>query len=136
MKTAKYPHIMKKHLLLACMACFSLAALADDINLYIVNNASEKTSYAVSDLQKITFSEGNVVLTHTNGQTTAVAISEVSSMYFDTETAEAINLVRDGEVNLDNATIYDLSGRRLNGLQRGVNIIRTAEGKSLKIVKK
>lgn len=127
---------MKKRILSALLACFSLAAMADDINLYIVDTASEKTSYAVSDLQKITFADGNVVLTHTNGATTAVAIAKVSSMYFDTETAEAISLVRDGEVNLANAEIYDLSGRRLSGLQRGVNIIRTAEGKSLKVVKK
>lgn len=127
---------MKKSILLALVACFSLVAMADDFNLYIVNNAEEKTTYPVSELQKITFSDGNVVLSHTNGSTTEVSISKISTMYFDTASSDAIELVKDGEVSLEGATVYDLAGRRVNGLQRGVNIVKTADGKSVKIVKK
>lgn len=127
---------MKKSILLALVACFSLVAMADDFNLYIVNNSAEKTSYPVSELQKITFSDGNVVLSHTDGQTTQVSISKISTMYFDTASSDAIELVKNGEVSLEGATVYDLAGRRVNGLQRGVNIVKTADGKSVKIVKK
>lgn len=127
---------MKKSILLALVACFSLVAMADDFNLYIVNNAEEKTTYPVSELQKITFSDGNVVLSHTNGSTTEVSISKISTMYFDTASSDAIELVKDGEVSLEGATVYDLAGRRVNGLQRGVNIVKTVDGKSVKIVKK
>jgi len=127
---------MKKSIFLALVACFSLTAMADDFSLYIENTSEEKTSYRVSELQKITFSDGNVVLSHTDGQTTQVAISKISTMYFDTASTDAIELVKNGEISLEGATVYDLAGRRVNGLQRGVNIVKTADGRSIKIVKK
>ena len=38
---------------------------------------------------------------------------------------------------VDNAEgIYDLNGRRLNELQRGVNIVRRRDGSTVKVVKK
>lgn len=48
---------------------------------------------------------------------------------------DAINAVK-GEISGKPVQIYNVSGARINALQRGVNIVRTADGKTVKIVKK
>ena len=71
-----------KRILLAFVALFaSLSMFADDeTGLYIV--ASETSTYAVSDLKKITFSNGNVVVEKKDGTSTTTAMSSISRMYF------------------------------------------------------
>lgn len=71
-----------KRILLAFIATFvSLSMFADDeTGLYIV--ASETSIYAVSDLKKITFSNGNVVVESIDGTSTTTAMSSISRMYF------------------------------------------------------
>lgn len=71
-----------KRILFAIIATFaSLSVFADDeTGLYIV--ASETSTYAVSELKKITFSDGNVVVEKTDGTSTTTAMSSISRMYF------------------------------------------------------
>ena len=88
-----------KRFLTAVMALFlTLTAFADDeFGLYIVTS-SETTTTSVSTLQKITFSNGNVVVQTTDGNTLSTAMADISKMYFDylsTDTGLK------GDVNLD-----------------------------------
>lgn len=96
---------MKRFLSVALAMSLALCALAEDFNLYIINSASEKTSYAVSDLQKITFDSGMVVITASDGTSTSVNISDISQMYFNTETADAINALEQAAIRFDGQTI-------------------------------
>lgn len=57
--------------------------------------------------------------------------SSVKAIFFDDE-ATGINGVEEIQ-NLDNAVIYNATGARQNGLQKGVNIIRTIDGKVRKV---
>lgn len=47
----------------------------------------------------------------------------------------AINIVK-GEISNQPVQIYNVNGARMNAMQRGVNIVRTADGKTMKVVKK
>lgn len=49
--------------------------------------------------------------------------------------ANGINAVKN-EIGGKPVQIYNVSGARVNALQRGVNIVRTADGKTMKVVKK
>ena len=40
------------------------------------------------------------------------------------------------DLNSGEAQIYDASGAKLSGLQKGINIIRTSDGKTKKILVK
>ncbi len=151
---------MKKFLLVAIATILSLPALADDYNLYIVNTSNVKTAYAVSDVQKITFENGNVVVTATDGTTVSTAISAISELYFNTETAESISRLNtdgtfsfDGEnITLAHATstirVYQASGLlvasltasdgqpiSLSQLPRGIYIVNV-DGLNFKIAKR
>ena len=37
-------------------------------------------------------------------------------------------------MNADSATYYDISGRKTNGIQPGINVVRTVDGKSYKVI--
>ena len=149
-----------KKLLLAAIAAFAcLSAFADDINLYVRNTSNVESSYAVSNLRKISFSNGNVVLTTQAGKTESIAISSVSKMYFSTVSA-GINdtfgknaMTWDGEnltfeTAVGKVNIYQPSGVlvmcaktadaqsiSLARLPKGIYLVKVGE-KSFKIVKK
>lgn len=89
-----------KKILLGLMTLFSTVALADDFHLYVVDATNNKTSYNVNDIQKITFSDGNIVIDTNNGSTSHYAISTLQQFYLDTPTADGI------ESNLTDATAY------------------------------
>lgn len=149
---------MKRTLLAAIAALFCLSAMAEDFNLYIINAASEKTTYAVTDLQKITFEDGSVVVTTTAGTTATVAISDIAKMYFNTESAEGINAISQSAISFDGNTIhfaesadkvsvYSASGSlvatgsqlagstlSLSDMPHGVYIV-AIDGKSFKVIK-
>ena len=71
---------MKKFFLAAFAALFSLTCLADDYYLNVIANATD--SYATASLKKISFENGNVVVTTSDGASTSYAISSISQMYF------------------------------------------------------
>lgn len=49
--------------------------------------------------------------------------------------ADGITNVSASEAN-ESAAVYDLSGRRLSSMQKGLNIVRTADGKTMKVMMK
>lgn len=81
---------MKKTFMLAVAILMSMTPLAaDDYNYLTVTSTSSEQSISLPTIQKITFSEGNAVVTTTDGQTYTYPLSELQKMSF-TATATAI----------------------------------------------
>lgn len=152
---------MKKTFLVALATLFSLTALADDYSLYVLRPTGE-TSYKFGDLQKITFSEGNVIIATKSGTTDTMPISTIERMYFDlTATGIGSTTVAPGKAGASwdgknlkfdgvagRIEVYQASGAlvtrttaasgtsvSLSHLPAGVYVVRMA-GQSFKIVKK
>lgn len=143
---------------MALAIALAAQALAEDFNLYVIDSSNEKTAYAVSDLQKITFDNGSVVITTTSGTTAAYSISGIGQMYFDTEASDAINDIDQAAIRFngqdisfpgraDRVTVCqangalvaagkDLQGRSLSlaDLPAGVYIVNI-DGKGFKVVR-
>ena len=129
---------MKKIIMAALATMFCLSALADDYTLYVQTAAAEYT-YAFDDLQRITFSDGNMVIATKTGETAAVNISSIERVFFD-KVATGIKSVENAEdvESGDNREVYDLSGRRVSTnavLPKGIYVVKEG-GKTFKIVKK
>lgn len=142
------------------LATFSVATKAEDNHLYIEPNAGETLDWSVPALQKMTFQNGNVVLTMKDGTSTYTPISSIKRMYICTPSANGIDAVEsnaqctwDGErlhvsakqgapvrvfsVNgtlVRSARLTDTS-IDLQGLSRGLYIVN-ADGQTFKILKK
>lgn len=106
---------MKKIFLAVVAALFSLTALADDYFLNVIANATD--SYATASLKKITFENGNVVVTTTAGSSTSYAISSISQMYFSSTSASGI-----GSISNDKSFAWDGTTLSLNGLKGKVQV--------------
>lgn len=106
---------MKKIFLAVVAALFSLTALADDYFLNVIANATD--SYATASLKKITFENGNVVVTTTAGASTSYAISSISQMYFSSTSASGI-----GSISNDKSFAWDGTTLSLNGLKGKVQV--------------
>ena len=131
---------MKKSiLLLALIATFSTNVFADDYQ-YLTFLKSDGSSLSVTaEGLKITFVDGNLVATQ-GGQTTTIALTDLNKMYFTSE-ATGIKLTDSEQLTIDNAEVYDIQGRRVNGqwstvngqLPRGIYIVKK-DGKSTKVI--
>ena len=100
---------MKKLLMAAIAAMMSLAAYADgELGLYILAGSTD--TYPVSELQKITFSNGNVVVHKTDGTTSSTAMSGIQRMYFGEITPDGINTLAS-----DEAYAWDGKTLKVNG---------------------
>ena len=151
---------MKKILLTGMMFASFAAMQAEDNHLYIYSNAGEKLSWSVPSLQKMTFQDGNIVLTKKDGKVAYTPISTVNRMYVSTPSSEKIEKVGedlkyswDGErLQLDARpgtpiTVYNVTGTvvlretfsgdalNLHSLDKGVYIVNVG-GQTFKIVKK
>ena len=49
--------------------------------------------------------------------------SNVKAFFFDINGEDGINEVKNGQLSMDNAEIFNLAGQRMNKLQKGVNIV-------------
>ena len=87
-----------KRLFMAVITAFvSITAMADgEKGLYII--AGETDTYPVSEIQKITFSNGNVVVEKTDGTKATTAMSSISRMYFG-EIVTGIKTLKSRAVN-------------------------------------
>ena len=147
---------MKKFFLAAFAALFSLTCLADDYCLNVIANATD--SYATASLKKISFENGNVVVTTSDGASTSYAISSISQMYFSSTSAGIGSISNDKSFAWDGTTlslnglkgkvqVYQPSGAlvasestdsqsiNLSRLSKGVYVVNV-DGKSFKIIKK
>ena len=92
---------MKRVCMAVIAALFAVTALADDeFGLYIVTK-SDTTTTNVTTLQKITFSNGNVVVQTTDGASTSTSMADINKMYFDYIVEEQPQPWLKGDVNED-----------------------------------
>ena len=142
------------------LAAFNAAAMAEDNHLYIEPNAGETLEWGVPTLQKMTFQNGNVILTMKDGTSTYTPISSIKRMDICTPSANSISSVEensqctwDGERLHINAqqgapvNVFSVNGTLvrhirltdtsidLQNLSRGVYIVNV-DGKNYKIIKK
>ena len=85
-------------------------AFADDFNLYYDTTAGEtdKKLESVTNLQKLTFKDGQMTVVRTDGTTSTLTISNIKRLFFST--AEGLTPIKDVKAE----DIIDLMGRKLN----------------------
>jgi hypothetical protein len=109
---------MKKTFILTLVLALGvLTTKADDFNLYYVANdgALAAQKWEVNKLQKITFEEGEMNVTATDGTTTVVSLADIQKLVFYTEEgATDIRDVQDENPEQTKEDVYDLMGRKLN----------------------
>lgn len=149
-----------KKLMFSLMMLVAANALAEDNYLYIQSSTGETVDWSVPSLQKMTFQNGNVVITKKDGTSTYTPISSISRMYISTPSANGIESVGnngqctwDGERLHVNALagsavkVYSVNGVlvsqtrltdtsvNLQGLNRGMYVVNVG-GHVVKIMKK
>lgn len=98
--------MVKEILTLAAAISLSAAtAKADNVSLYLEPNSGNTTSWTVESLQKMTFENGNVVLTLKSGATSSAAISTVKRLYFSTESSGVESIEADSSIAWDGGVI-------------------------------
>ena len=98
---------MKKILLTWMMLASAFALQAEDNHLYIQPNAGENLSWSVPSLQKMTFQNGNLVLTMKNGTSSYTPIMSIERIYIGTPSEIQ------GIEEVDNAPLYSWDGETL-----------------------
>ncbi len=121
---------MKRFLLLALLAV-STSAFAEDFKYLTLSASSAVKSIELQTIQKITFENGSVVVTTSEG-IESLPLAEMQKMFFSETTTGIgeIEKLRDGENEKLRGEVYDLSGRRVVNPQRGIYIVN---GKKLVI---
>lgn len=125
-------------LLMSMVAVPGISAVPDDgDNLYVYTNEVENaTVYSLESLDKITFTETGVMLWKAD-ETREFSYGNLDLLMFsEKKTPTGIKQVDRAKVEkLSNAEgIYDLQGRKLNTMQRGINIIRMSDGTIKKVI--
>ncbi len=132
---------MKRLLFLSVLSVFSVLPFyaEDDYSLYILSTGTDTpATYSVAEIQKLTFNNGNVVVTKTDGTTASFGMNAITSMYVDVSPADGIESLTETLTKSDDAEIYDLQGRRVaasTDLPKGVYIVNQG-GKNHKIIKR
>ena len=127
-------------LLMSMVAVPGISAVPDDgETLYLYTKATKEAAvYSLDELNKITFSDKGVQIWNTSWPT-EYAYSNVRVITFsEKKTPTGIEQVEklDVEKFNDSEGVYDLQGRKLNTMQRGVNIIRMGDGTTRKVIVK
>ncbi|MCH5175822.1 MAG: hypothetical protein J1F40_08035 [Prevotellaceae bacterium] len=121
---------MKKLFALTAALAFGLSAFADDFNLYydLANQSANKIE-SVSNLQKLVFEDGNLVVVLRDGTSASLPTKGMTRLYFSTETAVGIDGVKEETSATKKGEVHDLTGRILNvdpdskKLPKGIYII-------------
>ena len=99
-------------------------------------SSNEAASYSLDELDKITFSEKGIQIWTTQWPT-EYSYANVRVLTFNNMPGgsfpDALKLVT---VRSEGVLFFDLQGRKLNGLKRGVNIIRMKDGTAYKVLLK
>ena len=114
---------MKKLLIMALLAVGTMAH-AEDYKYLTLGYNSVEASVELATLQKITFENGNVVVTTSNG-TQTFPLAQMEKMYFSANATGIQQLQSDQTINDQTAArqYFDLSGRRINTPQKGIYIV-------------
>ena len=124
-------------ILFSIISLFCLPSMADDFSLYYDSTTGTENNKmeAVANMQKITFENGNIVITRKDGTKSTTAISAVKRLFFSTD--EVVGIDAPVKASQKSESIYDLTGRKLketdvNSLPKGMYII---DGKKIQITK-
>jgi hypothetical protein len=114
---------MKKLLIMALLAVGTMAH-AEDYKYLTLGYNSVEASVELATLQKITFENGNVVVTTSNG-TQTFPLAQMEKMYFSANATGIQQLQSDQTINDQTAArqYFDLSGRRISTPQKGIYIV-------------
>ena len=108
------------------MALLAVGAMAhaEDYKYLTLGYNSVEASVELATLQKITFENGNVVVTTSNG-TQTFPLAQMEKMYFSANATGIQQLQSDQTINDQTAArqYFDLSGRRINTPQKGIYIV-------------
>lgn len=124
---------MKKIFTLCAATMLGLTVMADDFNLYY-EATSEATSTkidAVSNLKKLVFENGNLVVERVDGSKTTLSLADLKSLYFFTANGvvgiEGVKADKQQAKETSESEVYDLMGRKLNkapeDLPKGLYIV-------------
>lgn len=122
---------MKKLITLGTVLAAGLSVFADDFNLYYDSQAGTANTKieAVSNLQKLTFENGNMVVIMKDGTSTSLPMADIKRLFFASDTAVGIEEVKEETAAEKKGEVYDLTGRKLNinleseQLPKGIYII-------------
>ena len=128
---------MNKFFSFAAAFMLSIAAFAEDYTLYYesAETSANTVLTPIANLQKLTFENGNIVLTFKDGSKSNTAISAVKRLFISTPEAMGINETKTETVDLTKKGVYDLTGRKLNvdvngNLPKGIYIV---DGKKIQV---
>lgn len=80
---------------------------------------------------------GNGVLLYVKASVTfgdiVLADNQACAAYLNIDSVTGVNSIRQ---NINEGNVYDLSGRRLDAMRNGVNIVRKADGTTVKVLRK
>lgn len=112
---------MKRIYIIATILSMSLAAFADDYNLFVEGNDGKSIYESeVKSIQKITFEASNIVFTKKDGTSVQKPLNEVNRLYFDSDPLAVEKT--ESERNEGNADIHDLQGRKVKDMTVGFYI--------------
>jgi hypothetical protein len=120
---------MKKLFLMFTALAFTMNAFAEDFSLYYESTqGGNKEISAVTNLQKMTFTDGKLTVTFKDGTVKFTNLSEVKRLFFATSTTGVEQVeVPQQSVN-DSEAVYDLLGRKVSetfgdNLTKGMYIV-------------
>ena len=131
---------MKKLLLIALVTLLTMPAFGQD--LLIRDKEGKEQSLNLGNLRKLTFEEGNLVATLYDGSATSYLLSSISKMLFSDGTAvESVttdNILPVSVYDLSGRVIVNDSSASpetiMEDLPKGIYLLRTG-GKTIKLIK-
>ena len=117
---------MKRLLLtLALAATAATATWAEDYTYLALNTASGSTVIARTQVRKLTFADGNVIIHQADGTTATQALSSLTSISF-TSNPNAVRAIA------QTAATLRMEGRRLVAAGEGMLLIYDAQGRTVR----
>ena len=149
-----------RNTVLGLLLMTSSSMLADNYAYLTIDQTGTETSFAVSDIQRITFDATDMVLHMANGSEQKLPLNSLSKMFFSENGANGIGAIgvtqsmismKDGVLRVkgdrgNTVTIYDMGGKivrkvtassaetelNLSGMTKGVYIVKVG-GETKKI---
>lgn len=121
---------MKKIFMLVAALAFGANVFAEDYTLYYDSTNGQKGTElsAVSQLRKLTFENGKLVMTYNDGTTKSTSLADIQRMFFATPETVGVEEVTN-EIDATNVdAVYDLTGRKITvklgeNLPKGLYIV-------------
>lgn len=111
-------------------------AESDETMKVFIKTSNEAVSYSLDELNKITFNEKGIQIWNTKWPT-EYSYTNVRVLTFNCASGGTLpDAIKSVTEKNESGVIYDLQGRKLNTLKRGVNIVRMKDGTTRKVLLK